>query len=423
MVKNKNTERILAHIHEMLEPWIKKGEPENYFRVKSYISNGDDAVFSKGLLISGVEDVKDKVVFGRSFADETEKSIYNAITSKNLEELSLNDLMVIEEAVSMYIEREKIAPAVIRDHSNDFSSNPDSDSFVHVDFGRPVDGEMRRINKNIMDGDDNEAVFPDYDQAIIYAEEASLALERRGHLWNLHDQLLHITMEVYDRRFIDLADKYNGEVEVSHEKGIPLMMATFEVSRDARRFHEDIHRLLETEYYETTPWFKVNDYLHSIIPAAGMAIPLGKPMDVYYRVSDIADGELRNVTSVSCTLEGRYVLSNASLTKGVYIEDLSKYSAEKVQEALHNYQLVRDAVYDRITGSGRQLNEYQRNLIDSFTVFMTPKEKHQLFDGVFNSLAGDLDDRIPEKWIADARLELNDLADGITREQGQVLKR
>ena len=516
-------ESVLAHIHEMLEPWIKKGEEENYFRVKSFVYNGYDNVFSKGLLMSGSRDAKDKIAFEVSFLHESSRSMYRTINCKPLEELSVNELLGIKEAVADYIKRDRIAPAVIRDYYSDTISS-ENDWFSSVDFGRPVDGEMYEANEYIEDRDKNEAILPDFDQAIYYAEKVSLALERRGQLWNLDDHYFHVTVESDDPRVLELAKEYDGIAVSSNEEGVPLTMATFKASSTARCYSEHVNRMLNTELFRKSPQYRLEKYLSARLKDADDKFVLDDTLNLHYHKTHYQDADLRNAREI-CRLTGKrfaiqgvgditnIVVANKSGSY-VNIADLTDTSSrvllkhlesqefkeskvrlkelinevrsdigndfdfpevkldslnggnekfnvvsfnngtfydfnsdgkvaeevidsltseediKKLSSAIHEAHMVRleyaavTAIHDRIVSpSARSFTEDQIKMLNRYHQKVLPEVPvNEVFSMLLKEATQESDvARKPEKWITDTAKELNDLAEGITREESRGL--
>lgn len=426
--------QIAARIHEMLEPWIKKGEEENYFRVNhNLVYNGHDAVFSKGLLMSGSRDAKDRVAFEVSFLHESTQSMYRTINCKPLEDLSVNELLNIEESVADYIKRDRIAPAVIRDYYSDMISS-ENDWFTSVDFGRPVDGEMYEANEYIEDRDKNEAILPDFDQAIYYAEKVSLALERRGQLWNLGDHYFHVTMESDDPRIPELVKEYDGIATFTDEENIPLTMATFKASSTARRYSEHVNRMLDTELFRKSPQYRLESYLSDKLKEADSRIVLDDTLTLHYHKTHYQDADLRNVREIYPLTDKRFsiqgvdevtniVVANKS-GNYVNIAELADVSCKVLLDRLLRME-AKQAIHDRITNSWQRsftpeqieaLNRYHQQY-----ALNTPVK--EVFSRLLDEVAQEPDvARKPEKWVADTAKELDKLAEGITREEKRQLK-
>jgi len=426
--------QVAAHIHEMLEPWIKKGEEENYFRVRIYIGNGGDPLFTKGLLMSGSRDAKDKVAFEKSFLHESTQSVYRTINCKPLEELSLNDLQVLEEAVGNYIKRDCICPAVIRDYYSDTISS-ENDWFSSVDFGRPVDGEMYEANEFIEARDKNEAILPDFDQAIYYAEKVSLALERRGQHWNFGDHLWHVTVESDDPRIPEMVKEYDGIATFTDEEDIPLTMATFKASAPARRYAEHVNRMLDTELFRNSPQYHLESYLSDRLKDADSKIVLDDTVNLHYHKTHYQDADLRNVREIYHLKDKRFtiqgigdvtniVVANKS-GNYVNIAELTDVSSRVLLSQILR-QDAKQAIHDRIVSpSARSFTPEQVEVLSHYHEMDAPnRPEGETFSRLLHEVAQDPDvARKPEKWVTDTAKELDDLADGIAREETQQLKR
>ena len=425
--------QVAARIHEMLEPWIKKGEEENYFRVKNFIHNGHDVVFSKGLLMSGSRDAKDKVAFEVSFLHEASQSMYRTINCKPLEELSMNELLGLKEAVADYIKRDRIAPAVIRDYYSDTISS-ENDWFSSVDFGRPVDGEMYKANEYIEARDKNEAILPDFDQAIYYAEKVSLALERRGQLWNIDDPLFHVTVESDDPRILTLVAEYDGEADVSHDEGIPLTMATFKASSTTRRFSEHVNRMLDTELFRKSPQYRLESYLSDRLKDADSKIVLDDTENLHYHKTHYQDADLRNAREIYRLADKRFAIQGEGHVTNIVvanksgnyvnIADLTDTSSRVLLNRMLRMD-ARQAIYDRIvTPTARSFTPDQVEVLNHYHQVAAPdKPIGEVFRELLKEVSQEPDvARKPEKWVTDTAKELNDLAEGITREETRCLK-
>ena len=425
--------QVVAHIHEMLEPWIKKGEEENYFRVRIYIGNGGDPLFTKGLLMSGSRDAKDKVAFEKSFLHESTQSVYRTINCKPLEELSLNDLQVLEEAVGNYIKRDCICPAVIRDYYSDTISS-ENDWFSSVDFGRPVDGEMYEANEFIEARDKNEAILPDFDQAIYYAEKVSLALERRGQHWNFGDHLWHVTVESDDPRIPEMVKEYDGIATFTDEEDIPLTMATFKASAPARRYAEHVNRMLDTELFRNSPQYRLESYLSDRLKDADNKIVLASPMTLHYHNTRYHDVGIRNVREIYRHTDKRFAIQGVGDVTNIVvanksgnyvnIADLTDVSNRVLLSQILR-QDAKQAIHDRIvTPSARSFTSDQIDVLNRYHQVAAPDNPAgEVFKELLDEVSQEPDvSRKPEKWKTDTLRELNDLAEGITREERQELK-
>ena len=297
---------LLANIHAMLEPWIKKGEEENYFRVRSYFSNGDKSVLSKGLLMSGSKDMYDKIAFEVSFLHESTQSMYRTINCKSLESLNVEDLRRLQEAVTEYVKKDQIVSAVLRDYYSDTISS-ENEWFTSVDFGRPVDGELYEISEYIEARDKKEAVFPDFDGAIYYAEAASLALERRGKHWGSGDGYFHVTVESVDPRIPALAKEYDGIAIPSEEEGVALTMATFRSVATARRYSEMVNRMLDTELFRKSPHHLLESYLIDKLKGKN-SITLDSLVTLSYHKTPYKVADLRNVRNIIYHPDTKFVI-------------------------------------------------------------------------------------------------------------------
>ena len=420
-MEDNSKKAIIANIHKILEPWVMKGETQNYFRVRSVYNNK----LSMGILISGApKDGKDKILFERSLETGRPES-FKTINEKPLEELDIKELEELQSNVSAYTESKKVFPAVIRDYYSDEISS-EIDWFIGVDFKRPVDGEMANLSDDLEAVDKQEAVFNDFDGAIYYAEKASVALERRGHRWDeMTDdghRVFHVTIESDDPRIIETAEKCNGKAEVSHKADIPLTMTTFNVGRDARNFHDDVHRLLKTEYYMTIPWAKIDELLKNDHLKPGEKIYLGTPKNLQYRDTAYTDDRIRNVRTASINAEGKLVVSNGS--RSVPVDDLLSTSAKIVHKGMDEYQMAKDAVYRRVTGPDRNLTESHKSVIEPFVANLKNEEKQEVFDNILKSLEKRFTaERIPQQWIDSAKEELHDLAQGKEQSNNRGLRR
>ena len=407
----------LQHIREMLSPWLKPGEDSIYFRVKPLLEN----TASMGILMSARKDHPDRLVFERSIFHEASRSMYRTINGKTLTELTSRDLDSLEKAVSEYVAKGRVFPAILRDfYSTQISS--ENDWFTSVDFQRPIDGEMLNASEYIEEQDNTEAVLPDFDAAIYYAEKASLALERRGHVWDeMQDgeRIFHVTLESDDPRIMEQAGKYGGRAEVSRENGTTLTMATFQIGRDARRFHDDIHRLLQTDYYKTTPQALLDGWLQRELPKPGMKITLDDPLTLSHRVQ-YRDQDIRNVKTVQRTPEG-FTVANGS--RSVPVTDLASYSSRALLNAVKRQEALR-AVYERVTGPGRSLTDDQMQRVTDYTAGMDSQKRQEAYDGLLDSLGERFSSRhVPQKWIDQAREELHGLARDIEQHEKAGLRR
>ena len=87
---------------------------------------------------------------------------------------------------------------------------------------------------------------------------------------------------------------------------------------------------------------------------------------------------------------------------------------------------AKQAVRDRIvTPSARRFNSEQVDILKHYrAMFSTDTDTKELFTRLYDFVTKNPDvARKPEKWQTDTLKELNDLAEGITREQGQGLRR
>lgn len=408
---------ILNSIRTMLSPWIKEGDDQVFFHVSSSVVKpigGRD--LSYGLLMSQKNDGNDTILFETRFPHESTGTIYRTINGKPLKDLSDEELSKLHSKVTEYIKKENIYPAVFGEYYSDELS-AENEWFNSIDFGRPVDGEILSLSEYIEDVDGTKVILPDLDASIYFAEKVSSALEHRNHVWSemMNDhRLFHVTLESDDPRIAELALKYDGEVEVTQDNDIPLTMATFWLGGNARKFHDDIHRVLDTAYYRTTPMCHFLDFLKNNLTPDNNEIAFSNPVSFKNgpRSSDLV---IRDARRIFMEKDDCFYIGNKS--KKVPVTGLSNTNVHVLMD-----RLASDAVHDRIvTASARSFSPIQRDLLRHLleTNNSNSSELMHVFENVLNhpEVAS-----CPDEWKDDVRNELKDLAEGVSREQSNSLR-
>ena len=127
------------------------------------------------------------------------------------------------------------------------------------------------------------------------------------------------------------------------------------------------------------------------------------------------------------------VFKDADDSKGVLLSSLPHEEQEQLMDAIGTLldkhiasKAAKQVIHDRIViPSARSFTANQVEILNRYHQVVTPgTPANEAFSRLLDEVAQEPDvARKPEKWVTDTAKELDDLADGITREQGQGLKR
>lgn len=130
---------------------------------------------------------------------------------------------------------------------------------------------------------------------------------------------------------------------------------------------------------------------------------------------------LNEVNPLDYTKEGVQKLSDRMILGHNIFEQTEQSEAKE-----HLIQNAKQVIHDRIvTPSARRFTPEQVEVLNRYHHVVVPDNPAgEVFKELLHEVAQESDvDRKPEKWVTDTAKELTDLAEGITRDQGQGLRR
>lgn len=107
----------------------------------------------------------------------------------------------------------------------------------------------------------------------------------------------------------------------------------------------------------------------------------------------------------------------------VLAEEAVSFSEDILEQKLR--ELAKQAIHDRIvTPSARRFTPEQVNIMNRYYQIATPATPaNEVWERLLDEVEQERDvARKPEKWVTDTAKELNNLAEGITREESRSLK-
>ena len=160
---------------------------------------------------------------------------------------------------------------------------------------------------------------------------------------------------------------------------------------------------------------------------------LDDTVDLHYHKTPYQDADLRNVREIFHLKDKRFsiqgvgdvtniVVANKS-GNYVNIVDLTDMSSRVLLRKILR-QEAKQAIHDRIVSpSARSFTSDQLQALSRYHEEDAPNHpKSEIFSRLLDEVAQDPDvARKPEKWVTDTAKELDDLAEGITRDQDRGL--
>lgn len=170
-----------------------------------------------------------------------------------------------------------------------------------------------------------------------------------------------------------------------------------------------------------------NDQIREITPNDqewNLVDTAAKQLKAAYRASWVEEGHREEVfDTVEKIFKERPSISPKERLQGGFLDKRFEKMGIKLMDNVKEQAV--QALHDRITDrNARVFTQDQRNLLVRYRELMSLTSAEEVFSDLKKDVLNDPDVmRCSEKWSKDAFKELDDLAEGITREQGQGLKR
>lgn len=257
---------LIDRLSRLLKPYLPEQKGQVFFKSVASIEEsersketrslyGDDShkksVMSRGIILD-TEQGNHSVLYEHSHRMENGYN-FHTILGRNLVNLSEKELNDIYNDVSSNVEKGKVFPAIVTEGYDENIGDEDH-TYFSVVFDKPFDEEQESIadlhNCETINHDKSDYIFMDYDDAIGFAYDNSCALEKRGNFRRKIGSddwpVFTVTFESSDPRLKDIASRHHGDTEYT-KSGNPLVIASFNLAKDARAYREEVKTLLSTE--------------------------------------------------------------------------------------------------------------------------------------------------------------------------------
>jgi hypothetical protein len=259
-------EQLKNEIINLTRPYLPKQEGKVFFKAFAAINESDSGIYAKTLhgdhsgrnlvmsrgIVIDTEHGHHQVLYEHNHKMEN-GHLYKTILGRAFDDLSVEELKNIRDAVADNIKKEKVFPALITE-GYDEDLGDEEHNFFSVKFNKPLDEEQVSTADahecETINNEKGEFVFMDYDDAIGFAYDNTINFETRNNVRRIvvdnNNVYFNVTFESDDKRLEDLAEQHHGGVDFTSD-GTPLAIAGFTNLNDARAYIAAVRNILTAE--------------------------------------------------------------------------------------------------------------------------------------------------------------------------------